>query len=118
MVGLARPRFPASDLFPLLRALVDADRRNGRFLLLGSASPALLKQSSESLAGRISYVELTPFFLPEVDAVAHGNALRHLWLRGGYPLSYLVEGDSTSLDWRNDFKRTLLERDIRKLGTR
>ena len=104
------------DLFPLLRALVDADRRNGRFLLLGSASPALLKQSSESLAGRISYVELTPFFLPEIDAVAQGNVLRHLWLRGGYPLSYLAEGDSTSLDWRNDFKRTLLERDFQQFG--
>lgn len=61
-------------------------------------------------------MELTPFFLPEVDAAVHGNVLRHLWLRGGYPLSYLAEGDSTSLDWRNDFKRTLLERDIQQLG--
>ena len=76
------------DVFPLLRALIDADRRNGRFLLLGSASPALLRQSSESLAGRITYVELTPFILSEIASAPDMNSLRNLWLKGGYPLSY------------------------------
>lgn len=104
------------DVFPLLRALIDADRRSGRFLLLGSASPALLKQSSESLAGRISYVELTPFVFTEIDDGEGQSTLRHLWLRGGYPLSYLAGEDFESLEWRNDLKRTLLERDIPQLG--
>jgi predicted AAA+ superfamily ATPase len=86
-----------------------------QFLILGSASPELIRQTSESLAGRISYFELTPFNLPEVDITA-SSVLRKLWLRGGFPRSYLASNDMESFDWRNDFIRTFLERDIPQLG--
>src|SRR5690606_34499349 len=82
------------DIFPVLRALVDQDRRPGRFLLLGSASPDLVKQSSETLAGRIRYLELTPLTLDEVGR-SQENLLR-LWLRGGFPGSYLAASDDES----------------------
>ena len=104
------------DLFPVLRALVDADRRNGRFLVLGSASLEMIRQSSESLAGRIIYHELAPFALQEV-----GNAdddIRRLWSRGGFPMSYLAPSDKDSFMWREAFIRTYLERDIPSLGLR
>lgn len=104
------------DLFPLLRALVDTRRRNGRFLLLGSASPALLRQSSESLAGRIVYYELPPF---QVDEAAHTTtAVDRLWLRGGYPRSFLARSNAESLQWREAFIATYLERDLPQLGVR
>ncbi|HAJ79367.1 MAG TPA: ATPase [Fibrobacteres bacterium] len=104
------------DLFPVLRALIDKNRSNGRFLLLGSASPVLLKQSSESLAGRICYHELGPFALREVSNNIEN--IMQLWLRGGYPLSLLSSNDVDSLQWREAFIRTYLEQDIPQLGIR
>ena len=104
------------DLFPVLRALIDRHRRNGRFLILGSASPDLLKQSSESLAGRICYHELGPFSLDEAGSAIKDASM--LWLRGGYPLSLLSSTDAASLAWRNAFIQTYLERDIPQLGVR
>lgn len=104
------------ELFPVLRALVDADRRPGRFLLLGSASPDLLRQSAETLAGRIRYLELAPFTLDEVGRTQE-NMLR-LWLRGGFPGSYLADSDEESFEWRAEFIRTYLERDVPQLGPR
>lgn len=98
------------DLFPLLRVLVDRENPNQRFLILGSASRELIRQSSESLAGRIHYMELTPFSYEEVD---HFNTL---WLRGGFPLSYLAQNDFDSMRWRQDYIRTFLEQDIPNLG--
>ena len=99
------------DLFPLMRALVDQKRVGGRFLILGSASPDLIRHSSESLAGRIIYHELTPFNLDEVHEDMHT-----LWLRGGYPESYLSGDDNESFIWRDSYIRTFLERDIPQLG--
>lgn len=104
------------ELFPLIRALVDKWSRNGSFLVLGSASPELLRQSSESLAGRIWYTELVPFFLKEVGSGS--ETVNRLWLRGGYPRSFLASGERQSVLWRNAFRKTYLERDIPKLGIR
>jgi predicted AAA+ superfamily ATPase len=106
------------QLFQSLRGLIDAGRRRGRrygrFLLLGSASIDLLKQSSESLAGRIRYLELSP-----IDAVEAGaQRCTALWLRGGFPDSLLARDDAASFRWRMDFIRTYLERDIPQLGPR
>jgi predicted AAA+ superfamily ATPase len=106
------------ELFRSLRGLIDGGRRRGhrvgRFLLLGSASIDLLKQSSESLAGRIRYLEL-----PAIDAAEAGaERLDALWLRGGFPESLLAKSDAASLRWRRDFIRTYLERDIPQLGPR
>ncbi len=100
------------DLFPLLRALVDKNRTPKRFLILGSASPDLIKKSSETLAGRIIYHELKPFGLDEVVF----DSLKTLWLRGGLPLSFLSEDDHESIIWRESFIRTYLERDIPQFG--
>jgi len=106
------------QLFASLRGLIDAGRRRGqgkgRFLVLGSASIDLLKQSSESLAGRIRYLELAPLDAGEVG----GKRLDTLWLRGGFPQSLLADSDAASLRWRVDFIRTYLERDIPQLGPR
>lgn len=104
------------DLFPVLRALIDRRRRNGRFLILGSASPDLLKQSSESLAGRICYHELGPFSFDEAGSAIKDMSIH--WLRGGYPLSLLSSTDAASIEWRNAFIQTYLERDIPQLGVR
>lgn len=104
------------DLYPVLRALVDAKRRNGRFLILGSASPELIRQSSESLAGRIIYHELSPFSLAEIEA-ANKN-ISKLWCRGGYPRSFLARSEKDSNQWREAFIQTHLERDIPNLGLR
>lgn len=104
----------APGLFPVLRALIDARRRPGRFLLLGSASPELLRQSAESLAGRVAYHELGPFAMQEVGA-AHAA---RLWLRGGFPQSYLARSEPASFAWREAFVATLLERDLPQLGIR
>lgn len=102
------------ELFPLLRAEVDADRRPGRFLVLGSASPDLLRQSSESLAGRIVYVELSGLNLAEIGP----ENLQQLWLRGGFPLSYSARSPEASWEWRTAFVQTWLERDVPALGIR
>jgi len=101
-------------LFPLMRALVDKKKSPGRFLILGSASPDLIRQSSESLAGRIIYHELTPFNLNEVGT----TKFRQLWLRGGFPESYLARDDGKSFLWRESFIKTYLEMDIPQLGVR
>jgi len=100
------------ELFPTLRVLADRPRRPARFLVLGSASPELLRQSSESLAGRIAYHELSGFSLDEVGS----ENLGRLWLRGGFPRSYLARSHDESADWRRDFVQTFLERDIPQLG--
>jgi len=103
-------------LFPLIRALVDQNRVPGRFLILGSSSPALIKKSSESLAGRIIYHELSPLNLNETG-YSETN-LHSLWVKGGFPESYLKEKDDISFSWREAFIRTFLERDIPLLGIR
>lgn len=102
------------DLFPLLRALIDQKQKNGRFLILGSASPDLIKKSSESLAGRILYHELTPFTLEELTP--RKINYQRLWLRGGYPRSLLSKNDELSFQWLESFIQTYLERDIPQLG--
>jgi len=106
------------ELFQSLRGLIDRGRRSGkgkgRFLVLGSASIDLLKQSSETLAGRIRYLELAPLDAGEAD----NDLLNALWLRGGFPESLLAGSDAASLRWRRDFIRTYLERDIPQLGPR
>ncbi|MFM1748297.1 MAG: hypothetical protein RLZZ188_1963 [Verrucomicrobiota bacterium] len=108
----------APEIFQTLRGLIDQGRRRGkkggRFLLLGSASVDLLRQSGESLAGRISYLELAPFDAAEVG----GEAADRLWVRGGFPSSFLASSDRLSLDWREDFIRTYLERDVPQFGSR
>jgi hypothetical protein len=108
------------DLFPVLRGLIDRGRRHGRrtsrFLILGSASMDLLRQSSESLAGRIAYVEMGPLDVLETAAADPGT--NALWIRGGFPESYLAANDRNSLEWRRDFIRTYLERDVPLLGPR
>lgn len=106
------------ELFSLLRGLIDRARREGRgtgrYLLLGSAALSLLRQSSESLAGRLRFLELTPFHLREDT----GQSLETLWLRGGFPGSLLAPDDVQSLRWRRDFIRTYLERDLPQFGKR
>lgn len=109
------------EVFAQLRPEIDARRTPGRFLLLGSASGRLLQQSSESLAGRASYLELTPLQVGEVvatgvDAAADLPTLQKLWLRGGFPVSYTAPTDALSFSWRTDFIATFLNRDIRELG--
>ena len=100
------------DLYRVLRVLVDRPRSSSRVLLLGSASPELIRRSSETLAGRIFYHELGGFFLDEVGVE---NTLQ-LWLRGGFPRSFLVRSHSESDEWRRGFIRTFLERDLPQLG--
>ena len=104
-------------LFAALRPEIDADRRAGRFLLLGSASSDLLRQSGESLAGRVSYLELTPLLAAELRVIELAQ-LQTLWLRGGFPLSYLAHDDEASYAWRQDFIRTFLQRDLPDMGVR
>ncbi len=111
------------DLFRLLRVITDERKRkgepSGQFLLLGSASSELLQNSSESLAGRIRYLELTPFDVTEISG--HEKDAFHiekLWLRGGFPDSYLAPDDQTSWAWRRDFFAIYVERDIPNLGIR
>ena len=104
------------EIFRALRPEIDAHRRPGRFLLLGSAAGELLRQSGESLAGRVSYVELTPLLAQELPS--DPATLQALWLRGGYPLSYLATDDETAFQWRQDFISTFLQRDLPALGLR
>ncbi|MBK7408931.1 MAG: ATP-binding protein [Saprospirales bacterium] len=106
-------RVPA--LFPALRGLIDRHRQPGRFILLGSASPELIRDTSESLAGRVAYFELHPFTLPELPGAID---YRQHWLRGGFPASLLADSDAKSLDWREHFIRSYLERDLPLLGLR
>lgn len=105
-------------LFPVLRSLIDERRRSGEnaghFLLLGSASPELLQQSSETLAGRISYLELCPFQLGELPRPV--TELKTHWERGGYPDSYLAATDEASLQWREDFMTSYVERYLPQQG--
>ena len=96
------------DLFPILRVLVD-QHQDRQFLILGSASQELIRQSSESLAGRINYIELTPFRSTEIED------LYGLWVKGGFPLSYLAETEKDSMGWRKAYIRTYLEKDIPQL---
>jgi len=102
------------ELFPLLRVLADRAETPARFLILGSASPALLRQSSESLAGRLEIVEMAGFDLAEVGL----DKAQALWLRGGFPRAFLAGSEGDSLIWRRDFIRTLLESDLPQLGVR
>lgn len=105
-------------LFPLLRGQIDQARRQGLttglYLMLGSASLDVLKQSGETLAGRVSYLELGPLHLGEMEAASQDG----LWLRGGFPPSFMARSDARSLRWREDFIRTYLERDIAQFGPR
>jgi predicted AAA+ superfamily ATPase len=96
------------NLFSILRVL--ADKENIKFLVLGSASRDLIKQSAETLAGRIGYIEMTPFDISEISEI------NQLWLRGGFPLSYLAKSDELSFLWRQNYIKTFLERDIPNLG--
>ena len=111
------------ELFSVLRGVIDQRRRDGeascQFLLLGSASGILLKQSSESLAGRVAQLELTPFQAREVLLADEGtNGVNALWVRGGFPLSWMAASDAQSLSWREAFITTYLEKDIPMLGPR
>jgi uncharacterized protein len=114
----------APHLFAELRGVIDARRRSGQrsaqFLLLGSATGALLQQSAESLAGRIAYLELPPLLAMEVQAKKpqRPQDLQRLWLRGGFPDAFLATNDAASLRWREQFIATYLERDIPQLGPR
>ncbi len=98
------------SLFPALRGIIDSDRRPGRFVLLGSASPELINYSSETLAGRIGYLELTPFMVNEIDDI------EKLWMRGGFPLSFLADTERSSTVWRSNFVQTYIQRDLGLLG--
>ena len=99
------------EVFPTLRVLADRDRRPARFLVLGSAGPDLLRQSAETLAGRIAYYELPGFSVGEVTA----GQMPRLWLRGGFPRSFTMRSHADSYRWRVDFVRTFLERDVPQL---
>ena len=101
------------DIFPVLRVLVDRPE-SARYIVLGSASPDLLRQGSESLAGRITFVELGGFSIDSLPA----SQVRKLWIRGGFPPSYLARSNPMSFQWRQDFITTFLERDIPSLGIR
>ncbi len=111
----------APNLFPVLRGLIDRARREGRrtglYLLLGSTSMDLLRQSGETLAGRVSYLHLDPLDVLEVGQTSP-DGLGRLWLRGGFPESFLARDDASSFRWRLDFIRTYLERDIPQFGRR
>lgn len=100
------------ELFSIIRVLVDRPKNPARFLILGSASPEMLRQSSETLAGRIIYHRLTGFMLDEIGIKNYKN----LWLRGGFPPAYLAGSHTTSHEWRQGFIKTFLERDLPQLG--
>lgn len=102
------------DLFAVIRALVDKSRKKGRFLLLGSSSPNLLKKSAESLAGRIFFHNLSTFLITELNN--DKKNIDRLWIRGGFPDSFLSKTNQASIDWRESFIKTYLERDIPNFG--
>jgi predicted AAA+ superfamily ATPase len=101
------------DIFRTLRGVIDQKNRNGQFLILGSASRDLIRQSAETLAGRISYLEIRPFSRREILAE---STIQQYWLRGGYPRSFLAPDDELSFDWRDDYIKSFLERDLPSLG--
>jgi predicted AAA+ superfamily ATPase len=103
------------ELFSVLRGEVDQNRKNGRFILLGSASRELVQKTSESLAGRIGFINLTPFIINELENQPDFSIEKY-WLRGGFPDSYLAKNDENSNIWRENFIRTFIERDIPQLG--
>jgi len=105
-------------LFPLLRALVDKNRRPGQYLILGSASRDLIRQGGETLAGRIHYIELTPFAWNELEVSASENGwdFKRHWWRGGFPPAYLAESEAQSMAWKRDLIRDYLSRDIPSFG--
>lgn len=102
-------------LFSVLRSVIDSNRTNGKFILLGSASQELIQQTSESLAGRIGMLHLSPFLITELQYLESFN-LQKFWLRGGFPNSYLAENDENSAIWLENYIRTYIERDIPQLG--
>ncbi len=102
------------ELFPILRVLSDRNPLPAKFLILGSASPELIRDSSESLAGRIETISISGFSLSELGS---SNLMKH-WLRGGFPLSYLASSDQNSYKWRNNFVQIFLERDLPQVGVR
>jgi uncharacterized protein len=103
------------NLFPVLRSILDDNNSNGQVIILGSASPELIKQSSETLAGRIAYLNLTPFLLTELHSLQEFS-LNAFWSRGGFAKSFLAPNDQLSMEWRLSFIQTFLERDIPNLG--
>lgn len=103
------------DIFAVLRSEIDRDRRHGRFILLGSAARNLIQHTSESLAGRVGLISLTPFLVDEVDTT-EDFSLQDYWFRGGYPDSFMAVDDNSSCLWRENFIRTYIERDIPQLG--
>ncbi len=103
------------EIFPVLRSEIDRNRRKGRFILLGSASSELIQKNSESLAGRIAFLELTPFLFDELKSLP-ATTLQDYWFRGGYPDSFLADSDKASVLWRENFIRTYVERDIPQFG--
>lgn len=103
------------DLFSILRSVIDKNRRNGRFILLGSASPDIIGKASESLAGRIGFIHLTPFLISEITK-RESYTLQRYWLRGGFPESYLALSDSNSRLWLENFIRTYIERDLPQIA--
>lgn len=102
------------DLFPVMRSMIDQNRTPGRFVLLGSASPELIRDTSESLAGRIAYLELNPFNLLEIEDAIDNQ--KKLWMRGGFPNAFLAPNDKLSKTWRTNFIRSYIERDLPMLG--
>ena len=100
------------ELFPVLRAVIDRDRKAGRFLLLGSSSPEVVRRSSESLAGRVAYLELMPLHVGETGI----DQMNKLWLRGGYPEVFLARNNAVAFDRLEQFIRTFIERDLPQLG--
>lgn len=102
------------ELFPLLRSIIDQDRRNGRFILLGSASPNLLKESSETLAGRILYLEMHSIQYNEIDTEV--TDYKALWIRGGFPTPLLAHKQRAAELWQNSFVQTYVERDLPAMG--
>lgn len=103
------------ELFPILRSMIDQDRRPARFILLGSATPDIIRDASESLAGRIAYRELYPLNLVEIQTTKYPDNTRH-WLRGGYPQAFLSATDRRARNWMLNFVRTYMERDLPMLG--
>lgn len=102
------------DIFPIIRSVCDGRGKPGQFLVLGSASRDLLRQSSETLAGRIAYLDLTPFLIGEIGD--SGAAITRLWLRGGFPKSFQARNEAGSFEWRLNFIKTFLERDVTALA--
>ena len=105
------------EIFPVLRGLIDRRRsEKGRFVLLGSASPSLVRRISESLAGRTAFLDLPPFRWDEVEGHRRAGGLATLWLRGGFPDAFLARGDRARHDWMEAYTRAFIERDLPALG--